>query len=1306
MLNEKLHNRQRIDTFHTPSKLARTGASPERRTPEPERSATPTPRENQYGLRLADLVNTWNEDTRKMLREELAATRPDTPRHSAGTSARGELRDESLSTLQILQSILLEFRALTPLPHCDHCGALGRVAINQEDLTELVRGHLLMDRSNSRSNTSPMETSLPEPRSETKALQPLLTELTTAFGEMQQALKGSAALVEEVRRARAEPPPRSAPAAPPAAAPAPAESAETGATRLFPELDAELVLQDLRQIKDLVAQNSTVALTAEVQALKEALNEVQQKSEKDSQTLLRNMERLSDVISAERMAAAREAAESMPATQQNQKAILNTLQQVSELISVDHTAQVQEAHSMRQSVTSLDLELKRLQDSVRSSLEKSNEELLVKMKDLEESLTVKHQEAEQKSAERLDLHHQKVEHIHEKADRHSSAVDELKQEVSQVKDQLVDCNEKLQKAPKQAQLTEAVRRTFEQMSTKFHQECEKLYMRPSFQVSFPEALSQDVKDIKDGIELERAQHTEQVAKSQADLGRLEQELRRTEQGVAGLDSTVKSSVVSELQHLQDIFAMLEGNFLMALRKQLDKATAAFSSTQAQFRSSLKHDLEHTLKDSKVVSAHGEVSGKPSQPGFLHGPRVIELAFMMLTLLELAMHMTNAFLELKNSERFLLALAAVLGPCLLNSVVILLFVNFLVHELGRWMNANWSHAQRLLAFSILRPDWLRFFALYAPSLRSTCGPWERRYWEEVLQARTTEVEQECDELRLALQNARKARSKVLITEEEEVLPDEEEQERPEVPLHREEALHGAAPEEGTEGDAVVPVDVGAGPVALDGHTDVAVDVVPGGAEEAPQAVIDAVQQIMRRPCDSGLSGASPRGPKPVLRSREWENWLRTHSTIGRTEVGEDHRDGDGKLFEPSGLRKVYGVVPDPPSQGEPTRSVLKPGQLRHSCLLCGMSPGRLEKKEVWQYKRVICLATLISALYNDLPKVLLCIWLLPTNESLESWFLRIAIVAINGLYVLWALLLSFWTFFEPMPEGHALVQISLKDAAVEVWEESVEVRWSYPRKKQTAPVPDEFICAVQPLGEPQPSLVRRVRHDGSDLSCTFGALQPDYPYSVLLAPAHRGVLLGRPLRIACRTLPRALPLEPESLCLRRCGPSWAEISWTGAQGTAAAPPMDLLLELSGDGLTRSELAPGPVHRLWGLKPQTEYQVGLKLPHDPREPALRLSFVTALEEDEAVSGVMTSLTTLRKDLAEIKRTVCSLDANAANAEVVRQLGTLQERWAGLQVSCLTGEVQKLVESNEELKKDLSEQLKPVLAELRGVQDAILQ
>lgn len=34
--------------------------------------------------------------------------------------------------------------------------------------------------------------------------------------------------------------------------------------------------------------------------------------------------------------------------------------------------------------------------------------------------------------------------------------------------------------------------------------------------------------------------------------------------------------------------------------------------------------------------------------------------------------------------------------------------------------------------------------------------------------------------------------------------------------------------------MVPVDVGAGPVALDGHTDVAVDVVPGGAEEAPQA----------------------------------------------------------------------------------------------------------------------------------------------------------------------------------------------------------------------------------------------------------------------------------------------------------------------------------------------------------------------------------------------------------------------------------------------------------------------------------------
>lgn len=35
---------------------------------------------------------------------------------------------------------------------------------------------------------------------------------------------------------------------------------------------------------------------------------------------------------------------------------------------------------------------------------------------------------------------------------------------------------------------------------------------------------------------------------------------RSVQGVAGLDSTVKSSVVSELQHLQDIFAMLERMF--------------------------------------------------------------------------------------------------------------------------------------------------------------------------------------------------------------------------------------------------------------------------------------------------------------------------------------------------------------------------------------------------------------------------------------------------------------------------------------------------------------------------------------------------------------------------------------------------------------------------------------------------------------------------------------------------------------------------------------------------------------------------
>ena len=40
-----------------------------------------------------------------------------------------------------------------------------------------------------------------------------------------------------------------------------------------------------------------------------------------------------------------------------------------------------------------------------------------------------------------------------------------------LKDEIVKCHEKLEKAPKQLALTEVVRRTFEQLTKNFHEEC-------------------------------------------------------------------------------------------------------------------------------------------------------------------------------------------------------------------------------------------------------------------------------------------------------------------------------------------------------------------------------------------------------------------------------------------------------------------------------------------------------------------------------------------------------------------------------------------------------------------------------------------------------------------------------------------------------------------------------------------------------------------------------------------------------------------------------------------------------------------
>ena len=53
---------------------------------------------------------------------------------------------------------------------------------------------------------------------------------------------------------------------------------------------------------------------------------------------------------------------------------------------------------------------------------------------------------------------------------HSFALS-VAQEVLLLKDEIVKCHEKLEKAPKQLALAEAVRRTFEQLTKDFHEEC-------------------------------------------------------------------------------------------------------------------------------------------------------------------------------------------------------------------------------------------------------------------------------------------------------------------------------------------------------------------------------------------------------------------------------------------------------------------------------------------------------------------------------------------------------------------------------------------------------------------------------------------------------------------------------------------------------------------------------------------------------------------------------------------------------------------------------------------------------------------
>ncbi|CAE6910964.1 ANKK1 [Symbiodinium sp. CCMP2592] len=1267
MLNQRLYNSQRIDTFHTPAKLDPQSpspyeASPERRSPSPTERPSSTPlsfdaRDGQYGHRLVDLVNNWNEDTRRMIREELTLnsraelTQPSSP---------APLDDSSLQTN--LQTILAEVRHLQhqSAGWCDHCGALGRVAIAQEELTEMVRGHLILERTSTPNRTACATPSTTA--SDTQAtLQKLGTELTSAFEEMQKALKGSATLVEDARRVQEKQPQQPAIA-----------------------LDNEPLLSDLRQVKELIGSAAGTSLAADVRDLKESLLLVQRKNEQDSKHLLQQLEYLADIVTV-----SNSKEEDPPASQYNQQKMLEGLQHVTELISIDHRKAREDAEVVRRSVCVLEAEVCQFKDSVASSLQQSTEEMLRRLRVLEDLVATSQQTAQQKTALQL-------ENVDQKVLLQSTVVADVKQDVLTVKDHVLQCEERLKKAPRQADLTAAVKRTFEEMSQEFHAECRQLYLKPSFQVSFPESLNQDLREIKEAVETERREREQSTVASSAEFTNLTKEVQKMGQDVQGLEVTVTERVMSEVQHVQDIFAILESNFLGVVRSQLDKATASFSSTTSMFRTSLRRDVEKMLKDTTSGQAHRSQTTAPAaeEPGdTTHSCKMIETIFACFSAFEFCLLVTSAMLELQTQDRFLAAIAIVVGPYLLNCVAVLMFFFLLTDALARWMRQNWGHAQRLLALAVLRPDWLRVFSLYAPQLRSAPNAWEQRRWQEALRRRTALLQQECDELKL------------LVRPTEVAHPEGDvEAYRPQVT-----ALH--EPQHGMRAPAAAHAHVTLRNHHASSHQDAPPPLDSSGlATSAP----------LRSTSIPAATGAAP--PTSPLRNREWDGWLRTHSQQEAQRSpgsGFPSPSSPGSPVSAPGLGRpgpglgatsprrgrgadgqALGIVPHMPKsvQGTAATSVgaLPEAEiLPHSCLVCGLAPLSTPKRTAAHYNFFMCLATLAFALYSELPKVWVTVILMSQSVEPVSAIVRVPIVTINGLYLLWCLLLVShhllsWCGCRRVTVHTQQPSMLRVSATVSASEDAVILHWQHPAVPKKGIEPDEFLCALYNLqghDADRPIRLQRVPASQVDpetggLRCYFGDLCPGSGYVAAVTAARGGLGLGEPARLPCRTLPHVLPAIPDHVVLRNSGPTWAELTWE--------EPCELLLELSSEGFRRTELVSPPV-QLEGLRPNTEYAVAVSTLCENRQLVPKLSFVTP--QEDLGSGAMTSLTAAMKDLGSIKESLGAIHAGAANAEVLRHLATLQDSWASMQLPGVAEELKKLMDANDQMKKDISLEFKPV-------------
>jgi len=461
------------------------------------------------------------------------------------------------------------------------------------------------------------------------------------------------------------------------------------------------------------------------------------------------------------------------------------------------------------------------------------------------------------------------------------------------------------------------------------------------------------------------------------------------------------------------------------------------------------------------------------------------------------------------------------------------------------------------------------------------------------------------------------------------------------------------------------------------------------------------------------------PTSPLRNREWDTWLRTHE---RQEATRTPRGGfvrPSPLASPrsgGGTERQAGAASVVPAAA--TKQAIKgspvvlpdPDMLPHACELCGLMPSSVPKTRVRHYDLVMCITTLCFAIYSELPKVWITAILISGSNEPESAIaaiVRVPIIAISGLYLLWTLLLVSKHFLTWCGRGRILqlktVQPCMTRLAAEVAsisEDAVTVQWQLPSVPDKGIEPNEFICTLYLLGDDldRPMLIKRVpasevHFEPGGRCCHFENLCPGTGYVVLVTAAQSGLVLGEPARLPCRTLPRTAPMIPD-LVVRSVAATFVELTWE--------EPCELVLELRSDGGRRTELAYPPV-QLQGLSPSTEYEIAVSVGGKQR-PVPKLSFVTGTAEDEMSSSVMSSLTSVAKELAKIKESVGSIHAAAANAEVLRHLGTLQDRWASLQVSCLTEEIQKLLSANEQMKQDISTELKPVLLGLQDIHQTL--